>query len=168
MKETLLTSVQVLLHQMEQLLLTLTDRQYNKKLRVLSNATLGQHTRHILEFFIELNTGYETGLVNYDNRKRDYGIEVSRSTAIIQINVLIAGLEKEDKVLTLVADYGKDMDGVVKVSTNYHRELVYNLEHMVHHMALLRIGVQAQTGIHLPEEFGVALSTIKYRKSCAQ
>jgi hypothetical protein len=168
MKEELFPPVHALLHQMEQLLLALTDEQYSKKLRVLSNATLGQHTRHILEFFIELNAGYETGLVNYDNRKRDYSIEISRATAIEQIHSLISGLEKEDKMLTLAADYGRDMDCTVNVSTNYQRELVYNLEHMVHHMALLRIGVQAQSGIYLPEEFGVALSTIKYKKSCAQ
>jgi hypothetical protein len=168
MKEELLAPVRALLYQMEQLLLTLTDAQYGKQLRVLSNATLGQHTRHILEFFIELNTGYETGLVNYDNRKRDYSIETSRARAIKQINSLISGLKKEDKMLTLAADYGRDMDCTVLVSTNYQRELVYNSEHMVHHMALLRIGIQAQSGICLPEEFGVALSTIKYRKSCAQ
>jgi len=168
MKAELSAPIRTLLCQMEELLLALTDEQYGKKLRVLSNASLGQHTRHILEFFIELNTGYETGLVNYDNRKRDYNLEISRATAIDQINALIAGLEKEDKILTLAADYGQDQDCTIRVSTNYQRELVYNLEHMVHHMALLRIGIQAQSGIRLPEDFGVALSTIKYRKSCVQ
>lgn len=168
MNEALLNPVGALLRQMEALLLSITDEQYCKKLRVLSDATLGQHTRHLLEFFIELNAGYATGCVNYDNRKRDYTLEMSRISAAEQIRTLILQLDKEDKTLALEADYGKDQECRIQVSTNYRRELVYNLEHMVHHMALIRIGADAQAGIRLPEDFGVAISTIKYRQTCAQ
>jgi hypothetical protein len=168
MNEILLTAIGDLLRQLETLLLSLTDEQYNKKLCVLSDATLGQHTRHILEFFLELSGGYQTGCVNYDDRKRDYEIEVNRTSAAKQIDALASLLNKQDKALTLIADYGKDKECSIRVSTNYQRELVYNLEHMVHHMALIRIGVHAQSGIGLPEDFGVALSTIKYRKTCVQ
>jgi hypothetical protein len=74
-------------------------------------------------------------------------------------------LNNPDKTLVLVGDFG----GVItEVFTNFQRELVYNLEHTVHHMALLRIAVNQVSSIPLPEDFGIAMSTIKYRKACAQ
>jgi hypothetical protein len=74
-------------------------------------------------------------------------------------------VEYEDRSLTLVADLGNRQ---CAVETNFHRELVYNLEHAVHHMALLRIGVGEVSAFTLPAEFGVAFSTIKHRQACAQ
>ncbi len=45
---------------------------------------------------------------------------------------------------------------------------MYTLEHTIHHMALLRIAVYAVSTIELPEDFGVAGSTIKHKKEWAQ
>ncbi len=157
-----------LLLQMQDLLEELTDEQYVQQIKVLSNATLGQHTRHIIEFFLELNTGYVTGKVNYDKRKRDYRIETGRACAIRSLTTVISLLDKENKALTLTVDYSNDNEELGSVQTNYSRELVYNLEHTVHHMALLRIGVNAVSTIVLPEEFGVAISTLKHRSACVQ
>lgn len=157
-----------LLIQLQNLLEGLTDDQYVRQINVLSNATLGQHTRHIIEFFQELNVGYKSGKVNYDKRKRDYRIETSRSCAIDCLTTVISLLDKANKVLTLTVDYSNDSGELGFVETNYSRELVYNLEHTVHHMALLRIGVNAVSAIVLPEEFGVAISTLKHRTVCVQ
>ena len=157
-----------LLTQLQDLLEGLTDEQYIRQIKVLSNATLGQHTRHIIEFFQELNAGYKGGKVNYDKRKRDYRIETSRSCAIDSLTAVISLLDKANKGLILTVDYSNDSEELVSVETNYNRELVYNLEHTVHHMALLRIGVNAVSTIVLPEEFGVAISTLKHRTACVQ
>jgi NDP-sugar pyrophosphorylase family protein len=157
-----------LLLQLQYLLEDLTDEQYVHQVKLLSNATLGQHTRHIIEFFLELNAGYATGKVNYDKRKRDYRIETSRTCAIDSLTKVISLLGKDNKALTLTVDYSNDNEELGSVETNYSRELIYNLEHTVHHMALLRIGVNAVSTIVLPEEFGVAISTLKHRNACVQ
>lgn len=155
-----------LLSQLQTLLEMLTDDQYSEKVPLLSNASLGQHVRHIIEFFLELENGYATGTVNYDGRKRDYAIETRRSAALDAIQVVIMNLKKENKQLMLIADFGSD--ALCQVLTSYERELVYNLEHIIHHMALLRIGVNAVSAVELPDNFGVAISTLKYRELCAQ
>ena len=52
------------------------------------------------------------------------------------------------------------------MKSSFYRELSYNIEHAIHHMALLKVAVkQTLTYISLPENFGVASSTIRYRAS---
>ncbi len=44
------------------------------------------------------------------------------------------------------------------------REMVYLVEHSIHHYALIRIGLQENfSDIFIPKNFGVAYSTVKYR-----
>lgn len=132
------------------------------------NASIGQHTRHIIEGYISLLNGYAGGLVNYENRKRDIRTQTDKDYALGLMSRIIQQLEKDDKELQLHAGPAADDELVCTVKTNYYREIIYNIEHCVHHMALIRIGINEVSDITLPEDFGVASSTIKYRRSCAQ
>lgn len=154
--------------QLSEILKQLSDEEYCMQSQTLSNATIGQHLRHIIELFQCLETGYESGVVNYEKRKRDYRIETEKERAHHLLAELYEKLEKPDKELMLEAEDYCDTLETVTVSTNYYRELVYNLEHTIHHMALIRVGVNEVSMVELPEEFGVAYSTIKYRQQCAQ
>jgi hypothetical protein len=74
-------------------------------------------------------------------------------------------LEKENKKIELQ----QIVDGEeIRVESNYLRELLYNLEHCIHHQALIKVAVLQNPTILLSENFGVAHSTIEYRKQCAQ
>lgn len=146
----------------------LSNNQFTQPISSLSNATIGQHVRHILELFLCLDSGYDAGIVNYENRKRDQNIETNKSFALQLMHSIDAGLNKPDKKLVLEAGYDDLSEDVLQIETNYLRELVYNLEHTVHHMALIRVGLLELSSIELPESFGVASSTIKYRKACVQ
>jgi hypothetical protein len=157
-----------ILNQLQYVINMLTNDQYVQPVKVLSASTIGQHTRHILEFFIELDKGYESGIIDYDKRVRNRAIETDKDFTLLTIREIDRNLVKPDRDLLMQAGYENDNTYSLPVYTNYFRELVYNLEHAVHHMALIRIGVNAITDIVVPEEFGVASSTIKYRKECAQ
>ena len=167
MNRQLTKSIEILLTQISMMLDALTDAQYRRSLPVLSGASLGGHVRHVIEFFIELDSGYQTGIVNYDARRREKAIEEQREIALAKLRAIAGKLVKENKVLVLTAAAEASDTGLV-VATNYERELVYNLEHAVHHMALMKIGIGALTVLQLPENFGVASSTIRYRQAeCA-
>lgn len=146
----------------------LTPEQYAQPSQLLFNATIGQHVRHIIELFLCLEKGYTTGVVNYEKRKRDYRLETDKSFALTSLNKVYDQLQKADKPLILEAGYELNSDEVLTIESNYYRELVYNLEHTVHHMALIRVGFNEVSTYPLPEGFGVASSTIKYRQACAQ
>ena len=154
--------------QLSESLTQLSDDQYVQPSKILFNATVGQHVRHIIELFICLEKGYETGLVNYEKRKRDLLIETSRHFASELLQKIYGALEKPNKKLLLESNYDEHTEEDITVTTNYYREIIYNLEHTVHHMALIRVGINEVSAITVPDGFGVASSTIKYRNRCAQ
>jgi hypothetical protein len=161
----LLQGVQQVFVQLSDSIEQLTNEQYTAKIPLLSNATIGQHVRHTVELFLCLEKGYETGLVNYEKRERDIKIETNRDFANSLLKKIFKELSKGNRQLLLETGYDEHSDDTIRISTNYYREIVYNLEHTVHHMALIRIGVNAITDISLPESFGVAGSTVKHRKA---
>jgi uncharacterized damage-inducible protein DinB len=164
----ILSATHQLFTQLQQLLQGLKKEQYTAKSVLMSGASIGQHIRHIIELYIELQKGYQTGTINYENRKRDYLIETDKDFAFSQLDSILQKLNQPNKLLLLNAGFEIDNDNETTIDTNYLRELVYNIEHTVHHMALLRIAVNELTTYTLPENFGVAISTIKHRVKCAQ
>lgn len=161
-------SIQSIFVQLTETLNHLSDEQYTLPSPILMNATIGQHVRHIIELFQCLEKGYDAGIVNYENRKRDSTIENNRQVAIELMHDIYNRIDRQDKSLLLQANYNEHSEHHLEIQTNYYRELVYNLEHAVHHMALIRVGLAEVTDIKVPEGFGVATSTIKYRNQCAQ
>ena len=147
------------------LLQDLPEGIYDRPSTLLSGATIGEHVRHIVEMYQVLLNGYESSLVEYDKRKRDRRIETDRAFAETTLNEIISNLNKADKNLLVIYELE---DREVKLQSNYHRELMYNMEHSIHHMALIKVAVIEMTDIILPKEFGVAPTTLQYRAQCVQ
>jgi hypothetical protein len=132
----------------------------------LSGSTIGQHLRHTLEFFICFEKGFYEGRLNYDKRAHDKLIETDKFIALFTIErikdfVINIDLEKN---LELEVSYDLTSDSFSTVSTNALRELVYNIEHAVHHMAIMKIGIrEVAPYLNLPTDFGVAASTVRYQ-----
>ena len=74
-------------------------------------------------------------------------------------------IEKENKDLILESVF---FDVISRINTNYFREIIYNLEHCIHHQALIRVAIEECTDLQLPESFGVAPSTLLYRERVLQ
>lgn len=146
----------------------LSDAEYTKQCPELFHATIGQHVRHIIELFQCLEQGYEKGRVNYEKRKRDYRIETDKEFASAMLKDIYDNISKPNKAILLEAEDYEDNAEPVCIPSNYYREVAYNLEHTIHHMALIRVGVNSVSSVQLPDQFGVAYSTIKFREQCAQ
>jgi uncharacterized damage-inducible protein DinB len=159
-----------ILKQLSELVGQLNDTDFTKPSKALSNSTLGQHLRHTLEFFICLEQGYERGIVNYDKRNHDKLIETDRFIALNTISRItdFVSAQRIDQPLQLEVGYNGNNHDCLTISTNYWRELTYNIEHAVHHMAIMKIGVkEVAPNISLPPDFGVAASTIRYKNEAA-
>lgn len=160
-------AVQNSFFQLSESLEHLTADQYVQPCERLGQSTIGQHVRHIIEMFLCLEQGYLDGTVNYENRKRDKTIESDKQLAIGLLQSISEGLSKPDKSLVLAGVYHDDASALMHFDTNYYREVVYNLEHTIHHMALIRVGLEEIASIALPQGYGVASATVKHRAACA-
>ena len=67
----IIQSINHCLLQVKNLLLQIEDKDYAMCCSELSNASIGEHTRHIIEMFQCLTNEYKSGIVNYDKRERN-------------------------------------------------------------------------------------------------
>ena len=159
------SSVKKTLEELQCLLVQLSDADYVKPITNLSNASIGQHTRHIIELLQCLLQSYETGILNYDNRERNKAVENNKLDALAALDRIISNYQRDNKQLHL----HQCIDGEsLEIETNYYRELVYNLEHCIHHQALIKVALFDIENVQINENFGVAQSTIEFKKQCAQ
>ncbi|EIA10345.1 hypothetical protein [Flavobacterium frigoris] len=161
----LILSIKNSLNELGDLLNQISNSEYSKQCAALSNSTIGEHSRHIIEMFQCLQKNYDSAIVNYDKRERNILIQTDTNFAISQIRIIQNSLERENKKMELQ----QIVDGEeIIVESNYLRELLYNLEHCIHHQALIKVAVLQNTAILVGENFGVARSTIEYRRQCVQ
>jgi len=155
-----------LLGQIDGVIKECKEEDYSKPLEIFNGATIGQHVRHTLEFFICLFDARNDGIINYDKRNRDEVIETDKKFACAIISSIMEFLNKseDDFLVEFEADYSFSGNSNLKMPSSFYRELSYNIEHAIHHMALLKIGVQSSLQyIKLPDHFGVASSTVRYQ-----
>ena len=142
----------------------LDNEQYASPLPILSGNSIGKHIRHIVEFYQCLLSGLALGEINYDARQRDGNLEMDPEYTTNFISSLVMSIRKNanDQVLVLVVALGGSDH---KVNTTYYRELAYNIEHAVHHLAIIKIAIlQCFPSVELPIDFGVAHSTVQFEK----
>lgn len=157
-----------ILGQLTDLVSQLSEQDFVKPVDTLGHSTIGQHVRHTLEFFICLEQGFESGLINYDKRAHDKLIESDKFIALSVMSRIyeFVNTQVSDKALWLEAGYDLDKEDFVTIHTNFLRELVYNIEHAVHHMAIIKIGIrEVAPDVKLSHDFGIAASTIRYQET---
>ena len=153
----------------------LTDQQFSTPLEVLSNSTLGMHVRHILEFYKCLIVAKEANsVIDYDARVRDTSLELSTENCLNLISNISEFLDRmeKDTSMELKVNYSFDANKeceTMTIGTSLYRELQYNIEHAVHHLAIIKIGIRAlEDSFELDANFGIAASTIRNKNACAQ
>jgi hypothetical protein len=156
---------------LEQLKIAITEldnAHYQMRLPILSNSSVGMHTRHILEFYQCLLFGVvKTESINYDKRLRNLVIETDSVFAVEIIDAIIFALNAidEDKAVQVMFTANAS-DVEFPTSSSISRELCYLMEHSIHHMAIIKMAYfQNFKHASLPENFGVAFSTIKHNKN---
>ncbi|MDO5510910.1 MAG: hypothetical protein Q4F57_09455 [Weeksellaceae bacterium] len=124
----------------------------------------GMHVRHVLDFFLVLQRDLNSGVIDYDKRVRNTAIEENPDSALSLVYESKNWLESlSDHCCELQLNSPLHHQSL---SSTLTRELLYLLEHCVHHFAIIRVFTERYfPEIMLHEEFGLANSTIQFQKS---
>lgn len=143
----------------------LNQEQFSQKLPLLNGSSIGQHIRHILEFYICLSQGVKSGKVDYDKRVRNQVIETDPVYAVKIMDELHSVFclgESEDVTLSHIFEYHNH---IIEAHSSLCRELIYLTEHSIHHSAIIAIALRSHFHhVELPDNFGVAYSTTKHHQ----
>ncbi len=142
---------------------------YTAPMEEYNGSTLGQQTRHAIEF-MQCLADTKDGLVCYDHRARDTRIEedpLFASEHLANVAERLSQLNLDEKV-SLKAHYDHIGNVPYLAHSTIGRELVHVIEHAIHHLALLKIGLRrVAPQVELPADFGIAPSTIQHQSKCA-
>ncbi|MEO0470135.1 MAG: hypothetical protein AAF206_10980 [Bacteroidota bacterium] len=141
---------------------------YTRPLELYAGSSIGQHTRHFIEFFQCLIRQAPSGIINYEARQRDERIEQDPVFALACIDQIETRLHKPEvpQKLVLEMNYSIEANNPIQTPTCFEREVIHNIEHAIHHLALIKIGLRrVSPELQLRSSFGVAPSTIRFQQS---
>lgn len=131
-------------------------------------SSLGCHVRHVLDHYSALQLGVTTGEINYDKRSRDSVIETDAEQAKEKVYSLITWLNENittDVHLKMKTEISATKQETITIDSSLQRELIYLLNHTVHHMAQVTLALRIM-GITINGQIGIAPATLTHlRKS---
>ncbi len=133
-----------------------------------THSSIGQHTRHIIEFVENLIRQHGSGAINYDARERNQLIETNRDIAkevIRKAQNSLEGIEENDLKLPVSVHEAVHVQfDIAPQESTLGREILFAISHTEHHFALIS-GQCDHLGIALPDHFGKAISTLRHELS---
>lgn len=166
MSDQILPSVISVLDQGKCLLLTLDDTTYGA-VHGVASGSIGAHYRHSLDHFDNLLEGMSGGFVDYDARRRDLLTETVREVALQKTEDLQKMARALDPTnfqhpIIIRCAVANDQNKSPEVTSTIEREIMFCISHAIHHYALITV-ICRELKVQLPDGFGVAPSTLRYR-----
>lgn len=153
--------------QITNLLDCVDTKAYKQPLNIFKGSTLGQHFRHILDFYQCLLNGLDQSLVDYSSRQRDPKAEIDPGyarQAFMNLAVSVDQLPESQTVMVRTDFFNDEKNRRPIVQSSIGRELMFAYDHAVHHLAMIKIGIGvACPDLELDENLGMAPATVKYR-----
>ncbi len=151
--------------QLKSFVLSIPSEDYRAPVDLLSGNSIGKHCRHILEVLEALDKGCTAGPVEYEKRERNPEYEQEAHAFTDRMEQLIHTLTQYPLPHPIELRHEPFPGNIPpeRLNSSLGRELLYNMEHMIHHMALIRVAAKS-LGLEgqLPVNFGIAYSTLQF------
>jgi len=156
-----------ILEQGVELLESLSDSEYGRRLPEASGASVGAHFRHCLEHFEPLLV-QDVELIDYDARPRDRRVEEEREHALdrtFQVLQRCRAVSPEalSRRVRIRCSIACMEDEAPLIDSTFAREAVHAVMHAIHHYALMAM-ICRLLDAPVPAGFGVAPSTARHHE----
>ena len=134
-----------------------------------ARASVGAHLRHVIDYYHCFFRGVGDGRINYDERRREAALESDPRLGAAALQEIIErfGDLEDDSERPIEVKVDTDDAEDARSRSTLGRELQFLVSHTVHHYALIALLLRRQ-GVEPGESFGVAPSTLEYRKAQAE
>lgn len=162
----MLTSQLGVLSQGKKYLKNVSKADYNEIVAPNFISSAGSHIRHIIDHYLAIIAGLESGIIDYDNRSRGGCLESDPQAAIDKINEIMCWIEDlSDEMLNIQLKLSTEISvtqtTVQKIPTSLARELIFVGSHAVHHYAMISQISLAQEK-NIDPSFGIAPATATF------
>ena len=137
---------------------------YCRPLDLLNGASVGQHFRHIIEFYHCIIEGSTDGVIDYSSRKRRLELEKDIAFARQAYHDMNSALKEldEGQIIAVLAEFSCTPDRP-EVHSSLGRELMFAYDHAIHHLAIIRIGIESSfPNLRFESSLGVAPATLRH------
>lgn len=163
--KTLITANTEAIDQALAVVSSITDDNYRD--RVEGRSQPGAHIRHILDHYRALQTGFVDGVVDYDQRRRACDAETQRLCAeqeLLEAKRWLETLSDEAVAVKVKSEVSLNECCSVTLDSDSTRELLYVLNHTVHHLAYLSLLLKANN-VEVSENVGLAPATASHLRA---
>lgn len=146
-----------------------THYENRHQLDLYAGSGIGKHVRHILDHYLAVRQGLDQAFVDYNQRHRDSEMETVPDAALHVIGQLhdwLQGLNDLEHGLRIRSEVSCRAEYHTECDSNLGRELLYLINHTIHHAAYIKRMVE-ESDLRLPEEIGLAPCTATYRRALA-
>lgn len=156
--------------QMTGLLENISKDVYTRPLPLFHGSSIGQHFRHILEFYTCLFESTLKAQVDYSSRKRNNVLSECPRAALAVLDYIANTVKNLDhhQWLMIESEFSSEViraDKRPSYMSSMGRELQYAFDHAVHHLAIIRMGLEVYfPTIPVDADLGMAPSTLKYQR----
>jgi hypothetical protein len=130
--------------------------------------TIGPHLRHVLDHYSSFLHGLPSFRIDYDARAREIRLETEIDYATSRLREIVGGLALVDpELFEMPIEIRLESGGSEEEQwsrSSVRRELQFLLSHTIHHFALIAVLLEPH-GVVVPDDFGVAPSTLKHWRS---
>jgi len=152
-----------------QILEFIDSQQYKQVAKPILDYSIGSHFRHNLDLFIAVRSGLETGIIDYDIRRRGHIVESDISVAIkehISLKEWAKTITEQDleKEVLIRSEALLSDKKTVETKSTIIRELLFSASHAVHHYALITAALRF-SGVEIDKNIGYAPATASFLRT---
>ena len=152
------------LSQFKDLLELCNEKQYIQT-NEFGSSSIGKHVRHVLDHCHVFVKSYESALLDYNERRRNTEVEKNIELAKEEVLYFIQWFSEKEITqdeLDIKTEVSFSETNNVLMKSNYQRELIYIINHTVHHAAYASLVLKTLGISAIPEKIGLASSTASY------